>query len=326
MADLILHHFHVSPFSEKVRLVLGYKGSSWKSVIIPSIMPKPDVVALTGGYRKTPVLQIGADIFCDTALICEVVESLHPTPTLYPGFAAGIDRIVAQWADSTLFWGFIFGPRSLAHTNAGLTGDAAQAFIQDRSGMFVNMAKPQAADAAAARQAYLHRLSDTLGHKPFLFGDAPCIADFAAYHPIWFTRIPEPASQDIVRNHAPSLMAWLDRMQALGHGRSEALSSSEALAIAHASAPMPIGAGDVSINGSPAVAYFHDTSFQDHHGIPLGSTVNITAESFGSERTRGELIAATGSHYTLRRTDPRAGTVHVHFPRIGYLLQRDQAG
>ena len=62
MSELILHHYPSSPFAEKTRLMLGYKSLAWKSVIIPMIMPKPDVVALTGGYRKTPILHIGADI------------------------------------------------------------------------------------------------------------------------------------------------------------------------------------------------------------------------------------------------------------------------
>ena len=84
MADLILHHYPNSPFAEKIRLILGYKKLAWKSVIIPSISPKPDVVALTGGYRKTPILQIGADIYCDTALIGDVLEHLQPEPSLYP--------------------------------------------------------------------------------------------------------------------------------------------------------------------------------------------------------------------------------------------------
>ena len=56
---LILHHYPGSPFAEKIRLILGFKGLHWSSVIIPNVMPKPDVIALTGGYRKTPVLQIG---------------------------------------------------------------------------------------------------------------------------------------------------------------------------------------------------------------------------------------------------------------------------
>jgi hypothetical protein len=61
-AELILHHFDLSPYAEKVRTLLGLKALAWRSVQIPMVMPKPDLIALTGGYRKTPVLQIGADI------------------------------------------------------------------------------------------------------------------------------------------------------------------------------------------------------------------------------------------------------------------------
>src|SRR5262249_33346097 len=62
MTDIILHHYDISPYSEKVRLGLGLKRLAWGSVEIPVIMPKPDLTALTGGYRKAPVLQIGADV------------------------------------------------------------------------------------------------------------------------------------------------------------------------------------------------------------------------------------------------------------------------
>ena len=99
MDPLILHHFAASPFSEKLRLVLGYKRLAWKSVLVPAVMPKPDVVALTGGYRRTPVLQIGADIYCDTALICDVLERLQPAPSLYPEPLRALSRVVGQWAD-----------------------------------------------------------------------------------------------------------------------------------------------------------------------------------------------------------------------------------
>jgi glutathione S-transferase len=58
MADLILHHYANSPFSEKVRIALGIKQRAWKSVLIPNIMPKPDLMPLTGGYRRTPVISI----------------------------------------------------------------------------------------------------------------------------------------------------------------------------------------------------------------------------------------------------------------------------
>src|ERR1700743_2148157 len=102
MPELILHHYAMSPFSEKIRLIFGLKKLAWRSVDIPPVMPKPDVVALTGGYRKTPVLQGGADIYCDTALIARVLEARQGEPTLYPADAP-LAVPLAQWADSYLF-------------------------------------------------------------------------------------------------------------------------------------------------------------------------------------------------------------------------------
>ncbi|MDP3824974.1 MAG: glutathione S-transferase, partial [Polaromonas sp.] len=169
MADLILHHYPTSPFSEKVRLILGYKQLAWKSVIIPSIMPKPDVLALTGGYRKTPFLQVGADIYCDSALIADVLEHLQPTPSLYPEPGKGLARTLAQWADSTLFWAAMahnLGPRGAAHMFAGAPPETAKAFGEDRKAMTGGMVRLRPADAAAAYKSYLRRLSDMLDEQP----------------------------------------------------------------------------------------------------------------------------------------------------------------
>ena len=144
MPDLILHHYPSSPFSEKIRLVLGYKKLAWKSVIIPPIMPKPDVLALTGGYRKTPVLQVGADIYCDSALICDVLEHVQPEPPLYPPHLKGVARVFAQWADTTLFWAamaYNLQPKGAAHVFAKAPPEAAKAFGEDRKAMSSNMVR-----------------------------------------------------------------------------------------------------------------------------------------------------------------------------------------
>ena len=62
MTELILHHYPESPFSEKVRAILGAKGLAWRSLQVPMIMPRPATAALTGGYRRIPVLQAGAEL------------------------------------------------------------------------------------------------------------------------------------------------------------------------------------------------------------------------------------------------------------------------
>ena len=231
MADLILHHYSTSPFAEKLRLMLGYKKLSWKSVVIPMIMPKPDMVALTGGYRKTPVLQIGADIYCDTALIADVLEHLQPDPTLYPEPSKGMGRTLAQWADTTLFWtamAYNFQPAGAAQVFAGAPPEAAKAFGEDRQAMRGGAPRMPAPDATAAYKSYLLRLSDMLDDWPFLLGALPSIADFAAYHPLWFTRTRTPAMAEIF-NATPTVLEWMDRMVAIGHANHEKCSALDAI-------------------------------------------------------------------------------------------------
>ena len=311
-SDIIFHHYPSSPFSEKIRLIFGYKKLAWKSVLIPNILPKPDVVALTGGYRKTPVLQIGADIYCDTALICDVLEHLQPSPSLYPAGIKGAARITAQWADSTLFWAamaYNLGPKGAAAMFAGAPPEVAKAFGEDRKLMSAGMTRLRTPDATAAYRSYLRRIANMLDGQDFLMGSAPCVADFSVYHPLWFTRTRVPVVADIL-DHTPGVLAWMDRMAAIGHGTSEKMSATDAIANCAAAA------------GTTAT---FDSEFQDEHGIPLGSQVTVAAESFGPETTQGELVAATRTRYTLRRVDERAGTVHVHFPRIGFVLKRADA-
>ena len=311
MTTPILHHYPASPFAEKARLMLGFKGLAWQSVHIPMVMPKPDVVALTGGYRRTPLLQIGADIWCDTALIATVLEHLKPEPALFPDHLKGIARIVAQWADGDLFWaamGYTLSPKGAAAMFANQPPEAAQAFAADRGAMRTGMTSLRPGDATSAYRSHLRRLAHMLHEQPFLLGDAPCIADFAAYHPLWFSRTVVPAMAGIL-DATPGVLAWMDRMAAIGHGKPAKLSSTEALAIAAAAEPAPLP----------------QEAFQDDHGIALGSRVTVAAQSFGTETTEGTLVAATRTHVTLARTDERAGRLHVHFPRIGYVLKEVKA-
>ena len=314
MADLILHHYPTSPFAEKVRLVLGYKQLAWKSVFIPPVMPKPDVLALTGGYRKTPILQIGADIYCDTALICNALEHLTsgsaPGPALYPQAHSGLARTVAQWADETLFraaMAYSISGSGVADLFGAMPPAVSQAFAEDRKAMSANMPRLRPGDATSATRSYLRRLSDMLDGQPYLLGTAPCIADFAAYHPLWFIRTCTPSMAGIL-DATPAVLAWMDRMLAIGHGRPERFSASQAI--------------ETAAQAGPATPLLPQNTVQDDHGIPLGSWVSVGGEAFGPETTEGELVAATRMHYTLLRTDERAGTVRVHFPRIGYVLRK----
>jgi len=313
MSDLILHQFAASPFSEKMRRVLAFKGLAYKSVSVPVVMPKPDVVALTGGYRRTPFLQMGADIFCDTALMCQVIEVLQPTPSLYPSHNLGLIEAFAQWADSTLFWAAVThnrGPHGAGGQFPASMQTASTAIFEDRKAMGFDVAWFQPGDATPAYKTYLSRLTDMLKAQAFLFGQQACIADFCAYHPLWMLHVRTSDAANLLQ-HYPLVQAWVLRMKDMGQSTVEIMASDQAIAVAAASEPLPLGMGPLS----------HEP-FVNEHGIELGTQVSICAESFGKEPTVGELVAATDHHFTLRRTDERAKTLHVHFPRIGYVLKR----
>ena len=308
MRQLILHHYPTSPFAEKIRLILGYKKLAWQSVVIPMIMPKPDLTSLTGGYRRTPVLQIGADIYCDTALIADVLEKLAPAPSLYPSPVNGASRIVAQWADSQVFssaMAYNFQPSGVADVFAGAPEASIQAFVADRAAMRGGSPRMAIGEGQSSYKSQLRRLSDMLSEHDFLLGDAPTIADFSAYHPLWFTAERTPSLAHIL-DATPLLKDWLSRMKAIGHGNIEKMKSAQAIEIAQNSIPL-----DVS-----------QQAFVDDHGIALGSEVTITADNFGLEPTPGILVAATKTRLTLRREDARTETVHVHFPRNGFILKK----
>ena len=308
MSELILHHFDSSPFSEKVRLILGFKGVAWRSVKVPRIMPKPDVVALTGGYRRTPFLQIGADIYCDTALMCRVVDARHPNPPLYPQAASPMQHVLAQWADSALFWTavpYTMQPAGAAAMFEGASPEVVKAFAIDRAAMTQGMRRPTTSDARAQLVTYLQWLDSQLADgRPFLLGEKPCIADFSVVHSLWFIRRAPPVAT-ILQAYA-RLDAWRVRVAAFGQGSPQAMGSEEAIAVA------------------AAASVFAATHVDAGAGLAASCAVSVCATDYASDLVSGRLVGLTNDEVVIERRDERAGTVHVHFPRIGFQIKEEK--
>ena len=304
--ELILHHYDGSPFAEKVRLMLGYKGLPWRSVRIPVIMPKPDLVALTGGYRKTPVLQVGADVYCDTACIARLLEQRQPSPSLFPA-SAPLALLLAQWADSTLFWTVIpytMQPAGLVHVFKGVPPEVLKAFAADRAPFTAGMKRQSVADATANLGRYLAALDAQLADgRRWLLGEQVSVADFAVAHCGWYVKRGGPVAELMAAY--THFTAWLDRTLAIGHGRFEPLSSGDALAVAAAA------------QGHAACSVAADSGFE------AGQAVTVTANDYGQDPVAGTLVGLSNDEVVLRRSDERAGTLHVHFPRAGYQLKQE---
>jgi glutathione S-transferase len=307
VSDIILHHYPQSLYSEKVRLILGLKNLAWKSVIIPMVAPKPDLTPLTGGYRRTPVLQIGADVYCDTALIAEVLERVAPEKSLYPHGQQGIVQTIAQWGDSNLFWAaiaYFYQTDGVALALSQLPPEQVQAYHQDRAELLRTRPLSSFPETKATLSLYLQRLQQMLeGGQPFLLGDAVSLADISCYHPLWVLRMVPPIAA--VLEQDPVVLPWMDRLKSVGHGRPSELAATDALAIARNSPP--------TVTRSAA---------SDIPGIALGDEVEVMPSDYGLDPVRGELVLVEANHVAVRRHDERAGTVVVHFPRIGYLIRQ----
>ncbi|ALE89529.1 glutathione S-transferase family protein [Pseudomonas versuta] len=307
MSELILHHYAASPFAQKARLLLGFKGLAWHSVHIPPMMPKPELTALSGGYRKTPVLQAGADIYCDTALIARRLEQEKSAPALFPLGQELVVSAFAAWADSVVFQhavSLVFQPESAAVRFAKMPPEMLKAFVADRAGLFSG----GSATRVPAEQALLQwpvimaRLEQQLQHEQgdYLFGK-PSIADFALAHSLWFLKA-TPVTAPLVDAY-PAVSAWLQRVLDFGQGTPIEMTAEQALAVAKGAEPVAL------------------PEFDSGFGFSKGQRVTVAATDYGVDPVEGELVYIGAEELVVRREDPRAGVVHVHFPRIGFRIE-----
>ncbi len=310
MSAIILHHYPQSPFSEKVRLLLGYKGLSYQSVIIPVIMPRPDLMPLTGGYRRTPVMQIGADIYCDSALICRVIDRLAPQHSIYPGSSKAMSIAAAQWTDTFFFRVCVtvaMQPRALAKSALFQDPDKASAFVADRAKLTAG-GTSMVMDLSCALpyfQGHLAGLDRQLSEAgPFLFGHEPTIADFSTHHCFWFV-YSTVVLQDLFAPFG-HVLAWLQRMRAFGQGDCTEIDGSTAL--------------DIARNAQPEGNSENTTG--DLDSLAVGDSVQVMPIDYGLQPVSGILQLASLDELVVAREDTRTGSVAVHFPRLGFQVTR----
>jgi glutathione S-transferase len=299
--EIIFHHYSTSPFSEKVRVVFGMKGLTWRSVEIPNIMPKPDLMPLTGGYRKTPVMQIGADIFCDTQIILREIERRFPEPSIMP--EPGLSFALGFWADRPFFMAtvpMIFGE---------LGPMVPEAFIKDREKLApdrpfnldqMKAAAPLMKDQWRAHAGLLDaQLKDG---RPFIAAGKPTVVDAHGHMNLWFLKGALPQLAAALLAEYPRVEAWYQRVAALGHGTPVPMDSKEALRIAKEATPEAKPAADP----------------HDPNGRKPGDRVSVMADDYGRDPVVGEIVFSNAQEIAIKRHDPAVREVVVHFPRAGF--------
>ena len=307
MTDIILHNYPASPVAEKVRVGLGIKGLSWHDVEIPRLPPKPDLVVLTGGYRRTPVMQIGADIYCDSQCILRELEARFPTPSFFARGAGQLQWGMSRWSDGELF-------TTVVKLVLGAAGDALDPeFAADRGRLYLgpdwsarleqaNVELPHIASQVRAHFGWLDEQLAT--GRDFMLGDQPAVVDALAYHVVWFVRGRWQDGPGFL-SQFPALEAWEARVQSIGHGESSEMSAQAAIDIARRASTTTLPSEDA----------------HDPQGLTVGMAVRIGPDVDGGEQAvEGRIHRVSRDTVSILRDDAVAGEVCVHFPRSGYRI------
>jgi glutathione S-transferase len=296
MPRVILHQYANSPFSQKVRTVLAYKGLAYEFVEQPAWMPKPHLTPLTGGYRRIPVLQLGADIYCDSALIVRRLEELAPEPSIFPNGWRVAAEATAAWADRLLFF------KTVPLVFTSMADVIPQELFQDRKKMApkLSMEALQAAVPSARSALFTHlgMLEHTLTRHDFLLGQEFSVADAAVHHCLWFARNDPTTSARIAA--LPGTSAWLARIDRMGAGNATPLAPEDALALARDSEPAP---GRAVENGVC--------------GLRPGTNIEWWSDDLLTNRFTGTVHSTDEHSIAVLHENDEVGRVCVHFPRSG---------
>lgn len=307
--EIILHNYPQSPVAEKVRVALGIKGLPWRDVEIPRLPPKPMLTALTGGYRRTPVMQIGADIYCDSQCILRALDQRSPTPTFMPTSDAGLMWCLSRWTDGALFdlgVKIVLGA-SVDDIPADFAEDRGRLYLGENWADGLRTANAQLPHLVTQLRAPLSWLDAMLrDERPFLLGDAAAAIDAQFYHVVWFIRGRWDGGADML-SEFPDLVRWETNVRNIGHGTSRKMAPQEAVDRARA----------LQTVCKPAIAP------HEPQGLEVGTAVTVSPDVDGGEQpVHGKIIRADAETLSVEYSSDDVGTVCVHFPRAGYRIEK----
>ena len=302
--ELILHHYARSPFSEEVRLAMGVKNLEWRSVFVNNMLPRSHLDFLDGGYRRIPVLQVGADVYCDTHLILRTLDRLRPDSP--PLFANSVTQPLCWWWDKSAL-------APAVRILVGLHGDKLpEAFIEDRKKFapghtFSKEGNEKDIPVNVQRiNSHLVWVIDMLADgRQFLLGESsPSALDVTVYHGLWFLMggLGGGIEKVLPKMTEPKLSAWIERVASIGHGASKEMTPEEALEIAKQAKPVD-------------AAYIGKDSTKEWD---VGQRLRVTPDDVGRVPVEGIFVAANNYEIVLRLSNEMTGDINVHFPRVGF--------
>lgn len=301
-AALILWSYDASPFTQKALGALAIKRVPFRWVETPMMPPKDDLITLTGGYRGTPVLQVGSEVFIDSQLIACELERLFPSPSLFQ-LGGGVELALVRWSDA-------FFRSALKIVLAVGLVHWPEPFRTDRQYLFPDIDFDTVGDDAehsrSQFRAHAALLEAQLADgRDYLAGGSPSLIDVQAYPFLWMARGSLGDLATALLSNLPRLAAWELRMRSVWHYERHPCSAAEALSEARAA----------SITTRIAI----DPA--DAQGLRAGDRVEVMPDDTRRGAVLGRVHLVTADRITIARDEAAAGGKLIHFPRLGYRVK-----
>lgn len=240
---LELYQWELSQYSEKVRLILDYKGLIYRKIEVTPGIGQVDLFRLTG-QRQVPVLKDGSKYITDSTEIAKYLDLEYPERPLIPKDPKqrGLCLLMEEWADEsignkgrTALFSAISQdqnfrksllPTSTPDIFKSLVGGVPRDVLTIL-GLGVGYSPDVIKSAIADLKQDLEALTLLLADSPYLTGDEPTLADLAVAGLSILLKFPEGAYLDLpasIRgkgvpgladnpNYEP-FFAWRDRLYA----------------------------------------------------------------------------------------------------------------
>ncbi|WP_334186616.1 glutathione S-transferase family protein [Noviherbaspirillum sp.] len=226
-----LYGSEISYFTGKVRSYLRWKNLPFEEILSDARVFKEIILPRVGFPVIPVVLTPEDDCLQDSTDIIDELERRHPGPSIYP--ATPRQRLAAlllevygdewlvipamhyRWHHNREWAMRAFGELSAPDASP----DEQFAIGSKRAEPFANAAVLLGAEPhmhAAIESSYERLLAELSGHfenHPFLFGDRPSIGDIGLIGPLYAHQYRDPWTGRHMRERAPLVAQWVERMQ-----------------------------------------------------------------------------------------------------------------
>lgn len=300
---IILHHTPRSPFSEKVRLMLDLSNKEWMHVQAPVHSNKRTIqkIFVEGYSRRIPLLQIGADIYCDSSAISDQLAVSTGIPEYSKENLSDYRDFTIELEEKgfTAFFVSIPQKQLLSAYFKDYSLKDFYGFVAGRVGSFkgVDMPKPNTEAEMQKKEKYLNTCEEMLNTSKYLISNKkPTQTDFVLYHLVWYSL---KANVTDLFDGRPNIKKWYLGMKAGRKPLPKEISGKESLMIAKDSKPQAIPK-------------------EMQVGPMIGREVSLIPDDVsgpGTLAVTGIVVGEDDQKVILKRETKETGIIHIHFPK-----------